>query len=172
MYLPWLSDRDSPAPVVPAGEAGTGWSMATEGRCAATKAIGPERGRPGSSLRSRLLSFTRLQRAGLLGFLFVSAIDVVLSAFLFFGGGGGYVEANPLLAWASGGLFLFLVAVLAVKAIGAGLIVVLVSFANRLCTLAGDAVLFAALCTTMVLFGMELVTIGIVPKAFCIAIIG
>ncbi|MEN6517966.1 MAG: hypothetical protein ABFC38_07200 [Methanospirillum sp.] len=138
--------------------------MAIEGRCAATEAMGPENGRPGSSPSSRFLPLTRLQRAGLFGFLLVSAVDVVLSALLFFGGGGGYVEANPLLAWASGGLFLFLVAVLAVKAIGVGLIAVLVSFANRFCTLAGDAVLFAALCTTLALFIMELVTVGVVPS--------
>lgn len=134
-----------------------------ESRCAATEEIGPESGRPRSPLLSRFIPFTRLQQVGLLGFLFVSAVDVVLSAFLFFGGGGEYVEANPVLAWASGGLFLFLVAVLAVKAIGAGLIVVLISFANRFCTLAGDAVLFAAVCTTTALFVAELVTVGVLP---------
>jgi energy-converting hydrogenase Eha subunit B len=125
------------------------------------KESGP--GLSGSPLQSWLPPLTRLQQAGLIGFLFVSAIDVALSAFLFFGGDGAYVEANPVLAWASGGLLLFLVAVLAVKAIGVGLIAVLVAFANRFCTLAGDAVLFAALGTTTVLFLLELVTVGVAP---------
>ncbi|MEN6342783.1 MAG: hypothetical protein ABFC89_09520 [Methanospirillum sp.] len=129
---------------------------------AASEAIGPGSGRPGSPLRSFLSPLTRLQRAGLFGFLFVSVVDVVLSAFLFFGGGDVYVEANPLLAWATGGLTLFLVAVTAVKAIGAGLLAVLVSFANRFSTLAGDAVMLAALGTTTALFVMELVTVGVV----------
>ncbi len=145
--------------------------MAPGGRYVTTEAIRSNSERPGLSLSSWLLPLTRLQRAGLLGFLFVSAVDVILSALLFFGGGGGYVEANPVLAWASEGLFLFLVAVLAVKAIGAGLIAVLVSFANRFCTLAGDAVLFAALCTTTALFGLELITIGILPKVLSVALI-
>ncbi len=65
-----------------------------------------------------------------------------------------------MLAWATEGLFLFLVAVVAVKAIGAGLIAVLVSFANRFCTLASDAVLLAAVCTTTALFLLELVTVS------------
>jgi len=129
---------------------------------AATEAIGPGSRRPGSSLRSLLSPLTRLQRAGLFGFLFVSAVDVLLSTVLFFGGGGAYVEANPLLAWATGGLTLFLVAVTAVKAIGAGLLAVLVSFANRFSTFAGDAVMLAALGTTTALFVMELVTVGVV----------
>jgi hypothetical protein len=137
--------------------------MATEGMDATSGVIGPEGGRPRVSLLSRIVSLTRLQRAGLLGFLVVSAVDVVLSAFLFFGGSGGYVEANPVLAWASGGLSLFLVAVLAVKVIGAGLIALLVSFANRFSTLAGDAVLFAALGTSTALFLLELVTVGAIP---------
>ena len=139
-----------------------------EGRCAAT--AGPEIGRPGSPLSLPLPPLTRLQRFGLLGFLFVSAVDVVLSAYLFFGADAAYVEANPVLAWATEGLLLFLVAVLAVKAIGAGLIAVLVSFANRFCTLAGDAVLFAALCTTTALFGLELVTVGILPTALSVVL--
>jgi energy-converting hydrogenase Eha subunit B len=108
---------------------------------------------------------TRLQRTGLLGFLAVSGVDIVLSAFLFFGA-GGYVEANPLFAWATGGILLFLVAVLGVKVIGAGLIAVLVSIANRFCTLAGDAVLFAALGTTTTLFVLELFTVGPVSALF------
>lgn len=143
----------------------------TDGGTAATEEIGPERRCSARPLPSRLISLTRLQRVGLLGFLFVSAVDVVLSAYLFFGGGGGYVEANPVLAWATEGLFLFLVAVLAVKAIGAGLIAVLVSFANRFCTLAGDAVLFAALCTTTALFVLELVTVGAAPAFLTIALV-
>jgi hypothetical protein len=142
--------------------------MATEGMDATSGVIGPEGGPPRVSLLSRVISLTRLQRVGLLGFLFVSAIDVVLSAYLFFGADAAYVEANPVLAWATEGLLLFLVAVLGVKAIGAGLIAVLVSFANRFCTLAGDAVLFAALCTTTVLFVLELVSVGAVPTLFTI----
>lgn len=106
---------------------------------------------------------------GLVAFLVVSAVDVLLSAFLFFGAGGGYVEANPVLAWATEGLALFLVALLAVKAIGIGLIAVLVSIANRFSTLAGDAALFAALCTTTALFVLELVTVGVLPKALLVA---
>ncbi len=142
--------------------------METWEKCAASARSGPEVGRHGPSLQSWLLPLTRLQRVGLLGFLFVSAIDVVLSAYLFFGADAAYVEANPVLAWATEGLLLFLVAVLGVKAIGAGLIAVLVSFANRFCTLAGDAVLFAALCTTTVLFVLELVTVGAVPTLLTI----
>jgi energy-converting hydrogenase Eha subunit B len=142
--------------------------METWEECTASFRSRPEVGRLGPSLQSWLPPLTRLQRAGLLGFLFVSAVDVVLSALLFFGGGGGYVEANPVLAWASEGLLLFLVAVLAVKAIGAGVIALLVSFANRFCTLAGDAVLFAALCTTTALFVLELVTVGAAPALLTI----
>ena len=133
--------------------------METGKGCEAPAPTVPEEGRPGPSLELWLRPITQLQRAGLLAFLAVSAVDVALSAFLFFGA-GGYVEANPLLAWATEGLLLFLVAVLGVKAIGAGLIAVLVSIANRFCTLAGDAVLFAALCTTTTLFVLELFTVG------------
>jgi hypothetical protein len=136
--------------------------METGKECEAPVSSVPEDGRPGSFLESWLRPITRLQRAGLLAFLAVSVVDIALSAFLFFGA-GGYVEANPLLTWATEGLLLFLVAVLGVKAIGAGLIAVLVLVANRFCTLAGDAVLFAALCTTTTLFVLELFTIGPVP---------
>lgn len=137
--------------------------MESWAECAASDPNETGDGPPGSFLQSWLLPLTRLQRAGLLGFLLVSAVDVVLSAYLFFGADAAFVEANPLLAWATEGVLLFLVAVLAVKAIGAGLIAILVSFANRFCTLAGDAVLFAALCTTTALFVLELVTVGLVP---------
>lgn len=137
--------------------------METGSGCAANEPVAPGGGGSVSFLQSRLLPLTRLQRAGLLGFLLVSAVDVVLSAYLFFGADAAFVEANPLLAWATEGVLLFLVAVLAVKAIGAGLIALLVSFANRFCSLAGDAVLFAALCTTTALFVLELVTVGLVP---------
>ncbi len=131
---------------------------------------GPGDGRVGSFLQSRLLPLTRLQQAGLIGFLLVSAVDAVLSAYLFFGAENGFVEANPVLAWATEGLLLFLVAVAGVKAIGAGLIAMLVSFANRFCTLAGDAVLLAALSTTMVLFLLELITVGAVPAILALAL--
>lgn len=134
-----------------------------EGLSGQTEAIWPENRGLASSPASWFLPLTRFQRAGLLGYLLVSAVDVVLSALLFFGGNGGYVEANPLLAWATEGLLLFLVAVLAVKAIGAGLLALLASFANRFCTLAGDAVVLAAVCTTMALFLLELVTVGAAP---------
>ncbi len=107
--------------------------------------------------------YSRIQRVGLIAFLFVSIVDIALSAFLFFGGDGGYVEANPVLAWATGGFAIFLVAVVAVKAIGLGLVALLVAIANRVGTLAGDAVIFAALCTTTALFLLELVTVGAVP---------
>ena len=117
-----------------------------------------------SSFAARFRPLTRLQRIGLLGFLLASAIDVVLSALLFFGGDGGFVEANPVLAWATESLLLFLAAVLAAKAIGIGLLALLASFANRFCTLAGDAVVFAALCTTTALFVAELAILGIVPS--------
>lgn len=122
-----------------------------------------ERGPFRSPRRALLFPLTRLQRSGLVGLLIVSAIDIALSSLLFFGPEGGFVEANPLLAWAAGGLLLFLVVVLAAKAIGIGLIALLISFANRFGTLAGDAVLLAALCTTMVFFLLELVTVGVVP---------
>jgi hypothetical protein len=107
---------------------------------------------------------TRFQRTGLLGFLLASGFDVVLSALLFFGGGGAFVEANPVLAWATESILLFLAAVLAVKAIGAGLLALLASLANNFSTLAGDAVLFAALFTTAALFIMELVVLDIAPS--------
>lgn len=131
---------------------------------------GPGDGRVGSFLQSRLLPLTRLQRAGLVGFLLVSAVDAVLSAYLFFGAESAFVEANPVLAWATEGLLLFLVAVAGIKAIGAGLIAVLVSFANRFCTLAGDAVLLAALSTTTALFLLELITVGAVPAILALAL--
>lgn len=152
---------DGPGRPFPA-TGGHGIRMETGKGHVASVPIGPEDGRPGSAPGPWLRPITRLQRAGLLAFLAVSAVDIVLSAFLFFGA-GGFVEANPLLAWATEGLLLFLVAVLGVKAIGAGLIAVLVSIANRFCTLAGDAVLFAALCTTTSLFVLELFTVGPVP---------
>jgi hypothetical protein len=98
---------------------------------------------------------TPFQRRGLLAFLVVSVIDVAISAFLIFGT-GGYVEANPLLAWASGGLLLFVVAGLAVKTIGLGLLVLLVSLANHFFTLAGDSVVVAAVGTTTALFVLML----------------
>jgi hypothetical protein len=138
--------------------------------CVAPARDGPGDGRVGSFLQSRLLPLTRVQRAGLVGFLLVSGVDTVLSAYLFFGAESGFVEANPVLAWATEGLFLFLVAVVGVKAIGAGLIAVLVSFANRFCTLAGDAVLLAALSTTAALFLLELVTVGVVPALLTVAL--
>lgn len=131
---------------------------------------GPGDGRVGSFLQARLLPLTRLQRAGLVGFLLVSVVDAVLSAYLFFGAERAFVEANPVLAWATEGLLLFLVAVAGVKAIGAGLIAMLVSFANRFCTLAGDAVLLAALSTTTALFLLELITIGAVPAFLALAL--
>lgn len=138
--------------------------------CAAPAPDGPGDGRVGSFLQSRLLPLTRLQRAGLAGFLLVSGVDAVLSAYLFFGAKSAFVEANPLLAWATEGLLLFLVAVAGVKAIGVGLIALLVSFANRFCALAGDAVLLAALSTTTVLFLLELVTVGAVQALLAVAL--
>lgn len=137
--------------------------MANEGLTAPTTEIGPKCRCLRGPRTTQLLPLTSPQRSALLGFLIVSAIDVVLSVALFFGGGGGYVEANPVLAWASEGLLLFLVTVLAVKAIGAGMLALLTSFANRFCTLAGDAVLLAALGTTTALFLLELITVGAVP---------
>jgi hypothetical protein len=163
MYFSCLAHCGWSTPADPAGRTEAGEEMVTAEWSAAMKSTGPESQRPRSLQSLRLPPLTRLQRVGLLGFLFVSAIDVALSAYLFFGADAAYVEANPVLAWASGGLFLFLVSVVAVKAIGAGLIAVLVSFANRFCTLAGDAVLFAALGTTTVLFLLELVTVGVAP---------
>lgn len=128
---------------------------------------GSERGL-GAFLRSHLRPLTRVQRVALIGFLLISAIDVLLSTALFFGAGGDFVEANPLLAWATEGFSLFLVTVLAVKAIGAGLLALLTSFANRLCNYAGDTVLLAALSTTTALFLIELVTVGVVPSILTI----
>jgi hypothetical protein len=101
---------------------------------------------------------TSIQFMGLIAFLILSAIDVVISTFLFFGGGGGFIEANPVLAWASEDLFVFLAAVLAVKAIGAGALALLASFGNHFSTLVGDATVLAAVCTTMALFLLQLIT--------------
>ena len=103
---------------------------------------------------------TSLQRQGLLAFLVLSGVDVVLSTYLFFGSGGQYVELNPVLAWATGSLSLFLMAVLGTKAIGAVLLALLASFGNRFCRLAGDAVVISALCTTTALFLIQTVTLG------------
>jgi hypothetical protein len=88
---------------------------------------------------------------GLLTFLLLSVVDIVFSAYLIFGT-GGYVEGNPVLAWASEGLFLFIVAGLAIKAIGIGILALLISVANHFFTLAGDTVVVAAVGTTMALF--------------------
>lgn len=76
---------------------------------------------------------TSVQYKGLLVFLILSAVDVGLSAFLIFVA-GGYVEGNPVLAWASEGLFLFLVAGMVVEAIGSGLLALPVFPANRFFT--------------------------------------
>lgn len=99
---------------------------------------------------------TSFQRRGLLTFLILSLVDVVFSAFLIFGT-GGYVEGNPVLAWASEGLLLFIVAGLAIKTIGIGLLVLLVSLANHFFTLAGDSVVVAAIGTTTGLFLLMLI---------------
>jgi hypothetical protein len=112
------------------------------------------------SSRDLFQPITSVQYSGLLVFLVLSAVDVGLSAFLIFVA-GGYVEGNPVLAWASEGLFLFLVAGMVVKAIGTGLLALLVSFANRFFTRAGDAVVLAALGTTIAI--LLLITIGAAP---------
>ena len=108
------------------------------------------------SFPALFLPITSFQYMGLLTFILLSVVDVVFSAYLIFGA-GGYVEGNPLLAWASEGLFLFIVAGLAVKIIGIGMLVLLVSFANRFFTLAGDSVVVAAIGTTLALFLLMLV---------------
>jgi len=92
---------------------------------------------------------TPVQLAALFVFLLLSVVDVVLSTYLIFGA-GGYVERNPLLAWASGSTLSFIPAAMGVKAIGAGWLALLVSFANRFSTLAGHAVLAAAIGTTAI----------------------
>ena len=99
---------------------------------------------------------TSFQYMGLFTFLLLSVADVAVSAYLIFGA-GGYVEGNPLLAWASGGPLLFVAAALAIKAIGIAVLALLVSCANHFFTLAGDSVVVAAVGTTMALFLVMLV---------------
>lgn len=99
---------------------------------------------------------TSFQLMGLLTFLLLSLVDILFSAYLIFGT-GDYVEGNPVLAWASESLLLFIVAGLAVKAVGIGVLALLVSVANHFLTLAGDAVVVAAVGTTMGLFLLMLV---------------
>jgi hypothetical protein len=106
---------------------------------------------------------TSIQRKGLLAFVILSAVDVCISAFLFFGGGGGYVEENPVIAWATGSLFLFLAVMLVAKAIGTGLLALLASLGNSGCTIAGDASILATVGTTVALFLYEFVTLGARP---------
>lgn len=103
-----------------------------------------------------LRPITSFQYRGLLTFLILSVVDVVFSAFLIFGT-GGYVEGNPVLAWAGESLLLFVVAGLALKAIGVGMLALLVSFANYFFTIGGDTVVIAAIGTTMALFLLMLI---------------
>lgn len=100
------------------------------------------------SFRDLLRPITSIQFKGLLVFLILSATDVILSVYLIYGAGGGYVEGNPVLAWASGALKIFLVVTLAVKVLGAGLIALMVSIANHISTLVGNATVLAAVGTT------------------------
>ena len=98
---------------------------------------------------------TAFQWRGLLAFLLLSVADIAISAVLIFGT-GDYIEGNPVFAWAAEGLLLFIVAGLAVKTIGVGLLVLLVSAANHFFTLAGDSVVLAALGTTTTLLFLML----------------
>ena len=108
----------------------------------------------------RFAPLTTSQKGGLLTFLVLSALDVAVSGHLLFGGSGAIVEANPALAWSTGGALLFLVAAPSLKAIGAGLIALLVSLVNRRSTLGGELVVLTAVGTTAALFVVELVAIG------------
>lgn len=113
-----------------------------------------------SSSPSRFRPLTPFQQTGILAFLVISAFDVVISSHLFFGGSGAYIEANPLLAWSSGSLVLFLAVILSAKSIGATLITVMASFANHYRSVVGDVTVFSAVGTTTALFLYMLVAIG------------
>lgn len=125
---------------------------------------GTTRGRR-APFSDRFAPLTPSQKGGLLTFLVLSGLDVAVSCHLLFGGAGGVVEANPALAWAAGGLLLFLVAAPCLKAIGAGLLALLVSLVNRRSTLGGELVVLTAVGTTAALFAVELAAVGIAPDA-------
>ena len=113
----------------------------------------------------RFAPLTTSQKGGLLTFLVLSALDIAVSGHLLFGGGGAIVEANPVLAWSTGGVLLFLVTAPCLKAIGAGLLALLVSLVNRRSTLCGELVVLTAVGTTAALFAVELAAVGIAPDA-------
>jgi hypothetical protein len=92
--------------------------------------------------------------------MLLSVFDIAVSCHLFYGRSDGFVEANPVLAWAAGGLLLFVVAVSSVKAIGGGLLAILVSLTNRYSVVGGDLVVLSAVCATAGLFMVEVVAVS------------
>ena len=109
---------------------------------------------------SRFRPLTPLQQTGTPASFVIPAFDVVISSHPLFCARGPYIEANPLLAWSSGSLVLFLAIILSAKSIGATLIAVMASFANHYRSVAGDATVFSAVGTTTALFLHMLGDIG------------
>lgn len=103
---------------------------------------------------------TSIQVRCLLAYAILSAADVVISTYLFFNGSGDFVESNPLLAWATKSLLLFVVVALAAKALGASLLALLASFGNSFGRIFGDVTVLVALITTTTFFVFQFFTLG------------